>query len=200
MDKKEKYCYREVDFYPEGYIGGVFIEEDDGKKMLFILRHVNKDLKSAKKELIKLKKDLKNQKKDPVNVYGGLIIKIKFKRTSPLKKEFWNIDSDINLDNMYRFRQYMEVLGGRENLYQIMVMPAFYNKKKKEWLLTNWLPVLATTTDEELGKIAIMSSETQVDISAKNMALYTIEWVKGLYVETGEMVEKEEEKNVGYNC
>ena len=196
----EKYCYREVEFYPEGYISGAFIEEDDGKKMLFVLRRVNRDLESAKKEILKLKKDLKNQKKDPANVYGGLIIKIKFKRTSPLKKEFWNIDSDINLDNMYRFRQYMEVLGGRENLYQIMVMPAFYNKKKKEWLLTNWLPVLATTTDEELGKIAIMSPETQVDISAKNMALYTIEWVKGLYVETGEMAEKEEEKNVEYNC
>lgn len=199
MDKKEKYCYREVEFCPEGYIGGVFIEEDDGKKMLYVLRRVNKDLKSAKKEILKLKKDFKNQKKDPANVYGGLIIKIKFKRTSPLKKEFWETDSDINLDNFYRFRQYMEVLGGKENLYQIMVMPAFFDIKKNEWLLTNWLPVLTTTTDEELGKIAIMSPETQVDISAKNMALYTIEWVKGLYVETGEIVEKEKGSEIEYN-
>ena len=187
----KKYCYREVDFYPEGYIAGAFLEEDDGKRLLYVLRRVNKDLKSAKKEIFKLKKDLKNQKKDPANVYGGLIIKIKFKRTSPLKKEFWETDSDIDLDNFYRFRQYMEVLGGKENLYQIMVMPAFFDIKKNEWLLTNWLPVLATTTDEELGKIAIMSSETQVDMSAKNMALYTIEWVRGLYLETWELVEKE---------
>ena len=196
----EKYCYREVEFYPEGYVGGVFTEEDDGKKMFFVLSRVNKDLKSAKKELIKLKNDFKKQKKNPVTVFGGLVMKIKFKRTSPLKKEFWETDSDITLDNLYRFRQYLKVLGGKEKLYQIMVMPTFYDKKKKEWILTNWLPVLLTITDEELGKVAIMSPQTQVDISAKNMALYTIEWVKGMYTDTGEMAEKEEKKGVEYNC
>lgn len=199
MDKEKKYCYREVEFYPEGYIGGLLLEIDENKRILFVLTRIKKDLKSIKKEILKLRKDLKNQK-NPINAYGGLVMKIKFNRTSPLKKEYWEIDSDMVLDDIYRMKQYLNVLDGKEKLYQIMVMPQHYDTKKKEWWLTNWLPVLATTTDEELGKIAIMSPGTQVDISAKNMALYSIEWVKGMYVETGELVEKEEEKEVEYNC
>lgn len=196
----EKYCYREVDFYPEGYISGALIEEDDGKKILFILSRVNKDLKSAKKEIIKLKKDFKNQKKNSVTIFGGLVMKIKFKRTSPLKKEFWETDTDIILDDFYRFRQYVKVLNDKQELYQIMVMPYHFDTQKNEWILSNWLPVLSTITDEELGKIAIMSSQAQVDCSAKNMALYTIEWVKGMDVDSGEIVEGEK-KNIGeYNC
>ena len=49
-------------------------------------------------------------------------------------------------------------------------MPYQYEVKKKNWVLSNWLPVLATITDEELGKIAVMSTKTQVDPSAKEMA------------------------------
>lgn len=73
-----------------------------------------------------------------------------------------------------------------------MVLPYHYEVKNKKWVLSNWLPVLATTTDEELGKIAVMSTTTQVDSSAKDMGLYSIEWVKGVDVDTWELVENEE--------
>jgi len=86
-------------------------------------------------------------------------------------------------------KQYIKMFKDGEKFYEIMVMPAFYDAKKKEWLMTNWLPVIKNISDEELGKIAVMSNTTQVDDSAKNMGLYTIEWVKGLYVETWELVD-----------
>ena len=98
------------------------------------------------------------------------------------------------LDDLYRVRQYLKMFdNGGEKLYKIMVMPAFYDVKKKKWTLTNWLPVKFNITDEDLAKIAIMSDEIQVDNSAKNMALYTIEWVKGFDLDTGNFIKSKKE-------
>lgn len=191
MDKKNKFCFREVDFYKEGYVAVAFWRAENGTEKLFHpMTTVYKDLKELGMELKMLKKDFKNQKNDPIDVYGALVIKIKFNRTSPLKKEFWETDSVMKLDNMYRIKQYLKMLENYGKLYQIMVMPYYYEVKNKEWTLTNWLPVLSTITDEELGKIAIMSSDTQVDSSAKSMALYAIEWIKGFDIINEELIEK----------
>ena len=190
-NKKGDFCFREVEFYKEGYISVAFWRAKNGSEQLFHpMTTVYRDLKELGMELKMLKKDFKKQKNDPVDIYGALAIKIKFNRTSPLKKEFWETESDMKLDNMYRIKQYLIMLENFGKLYQIMVMPYHFNVKKKEWILTNWLPVLLTITDEELGKIAIMSSGTQVDISAKSMALYTIEWIKGFDIINEELIEK----------
>ncbi len=189
--EKTKYCYREVDFYRDGFIAVVFVRAMDGnEQMIHAMMAVYKNLKDLGKELKKLKEDMKNQKKDPMDIYGSIVIKIKFCRTSPLKKEFWTTEAEINLNHVYQSKQYMEVLKNEGKLYKIMVMPHHYDVVKKEWMLTNWLPVLSTITDEELGKIATMSNQTQVDQSAKNMALYDIEWVKGFDMVNEELIEK----------
>jgi len=193
-NKKIKYCYREVGFIKEGYIASVFVKAINGdEEFVNPMLAVYKNLKELGKDLKNLKKDLKNQKKDPIDIYGALVIKINFHRTSPLRKEFWQTESDIKLDNMYRIKQYFKMLKNFGKLYQIMVMPHHYDIEKKEWTLTNWLPVLSTITDEELGKIAIMSTTTQVDVSAKSMALYSIEWIKGYDIVLGELIEKNKE-------
>lgn len=193
-NKKIKYCYREVGFIKEGYIASVFVKAINGdEEFVNPMLAVYKNLKELGKDLKNLKKDLKNQKKDPIDIYGALVIKIKFHRTSPLRKEFWQTESDIKLDNMYRIKQYFKMLKNFGKLYQIMVMPHHYDIEKKAWTLTNWLPVLSTITDEELGKIAIMSTTTQVDVSAKSMALYSIEWIKGYDIVLGELIEKNKE-------
>lgn len=193
-NKKIKYCYREVEFVKEGYIAVVFVKAINGnEEFTNPMQMVYTNLKELGKDVKKLKKDLKNQKKDPIDIYGALVIKIKFHRTSPLRKEFWQTESDIKLDNMYRIKQYFKMLKNFGKLYQIMIMPHHFDIEKKVWTLTNWLPVLSTITDEELGKIAIMSTTTQVDVSAKSMALYSIEWIKGYDIVLGELIEKNKE-------
>lgn len=192
-NKKIKYCYREVDFYRDGFIALVFAKVINGDaEFIYSMTPVYKNIKELAKDLKKFKKEMKDQK-DPVDIYGSIVIKIKFCRTSPLKKEFWTTESEINLNHVYQSKQYMEVLKNEGKLYKIMVMPHHYDIEKKAWTLTNWLPVLSTITDEELGKIAIMSTTTQVDVSAKSMALYSIEWIKGYDIVLGELIEKNKE-------
>jgi len=191
IESKKKYCYREVDFYKEAYIGVLFLKEDRGEKYIYPLNLIYQNKKKLITKLKRLKSEIDKDKKNESEVYGAMVMKIKLKRTSPLNKEFWETKAEIVLDKTYRVKQYLKMFSDGEKLYEIMVLPAFYDKKKNGWLLTNWLPVIRNITDEELGKIAVMSGETQVDSSAKNMALYTIEWVKGVDVETWELVEKE---------
>ena len=192
----KKFCYRKVDFPTEAYIGGLFIRSvnNEENRFMYILEEVHRETKPLFKIIKRFKKDFKKNKKNPADVYGALIIKIRFNRTSPLKKEFWKIEAEkgMELGQNYRLGQYIKIFDNdKQGLYQIMVMPYHYEIKKKKWILNNWLPVLATTTDEELGKIAVMSTTTQVDSSAKDMALYTIEWVKGFDIETNELIENE---------
>jgi len=191
----KKYCYRKVNFPIDGYVAAVFWKSTDGEaNLLHIMLPIYKNLKVVGKELRFFKKDMKNQK-DSIEIYGALVVKIKFKRTSPLKKECWVTESETSLDYIYRTKQYVNVLKDENKLYQIMVMPACFDTKKRKWFLTNWLPVLPTVTDEELIKIAIMSTKTQVDPSAKDMALYTIEWIKGFDIDSGELFERESERS-----
>jgi hypothetical protein len=185
----KKYCYREVEFYKEAYIGMFFLKDDGDKRLLFVLDLIYQNKKILINKLKKFKKWINEDKTSEFEVYAAGVIKIKFNRTSPLKKEFWKTDAEMVLDSTYRMKQYIKMFKDGEKFYEIMVMPAFYDAKKKEWLMTNWLPVIKNISDEELGKIAVMSNTTQVDDSAKNMGLYTIEWVKGLYVETWELVD-----------
>lgn len=200
----KKYCYRKVDFHKEAYIGGVFIrsENNEEKKFIYMLEEVHKELKTLIKNIKRFKKDFRENKENPAEVYGAIILKIRFNRTAPLKKEFWLTETreGMELDQGYRVRQYIKMFDNdRQGLYQIMVMPYHYEVKKKKWILSNWLPVLSTITDEELGKIAVMSTKTQVDPSAKYMALYTVEWVKGYDVDEDKLVENEK-KNFEGNC
>jgi hypothetical protein len=197
-NKNKKFCYRKVDFYETAYMG-VFLtkgKEDNNKKMIWPLEPIYKELGSIKKEIMEIKLDQDKIKKNRFEIFGGIIIKIRFNRKSPLKKEFWTTKTKegMALDYFYRMKQYLKMFdNGGERLYKIMVMPAFYDVKKKKWTLTNWLPVNLNITDEELGKIAIMSNKTQVDISAKNMALYKIEWIKGFDLDTGKFVKSQKE-------
>ncbi len=194
MVKEKKYCYREVEFYKEAYIGILFLKDDGNKRLLFVLNLIYQNKKILINKLKQLKQSVSEDKINEFEVYAAAVMKIKFDRTSPLKKDFWKNETEMVLDNVYRIKQYLKMFKDGEKFYEIMVMPAFYDANKKEWLLTNWLPVIKNISDEELGKIAVISGETQVDMSAKNMALYTIEWIRGLYLETWELVEKE---NIG---
>ena len=191
MNEAKKYCYRKVDFYKEGYMGMLFLRGEGEERFLFPLDLIYQNKKPLINKLKKLKKIVDKNKKNSIEVYGALVMKIGFNRTSPLKKEFWSTNTEMVLDKFYRIKQYLKMFKDGERFYEIMVMPAFYDTKKKKWWLTNWLPVRRNTTDEELGKIAVMSQETQVDSSAKEIGLYTVEWVKGLYIDTWELVEKE---------
>lgn len=178
-----------MDFYKEAYIGVLFLKEDRGEKYIYPLNLIYQNKKKLISKLKRLKSEINKDKKNESEVYGAMVMKIKLNRTSPLKKEFWETKAEIVLDKTYRVRQYLKMFSDGEKFYEIMIMPAFYNKKGKEWWLINWLPVIRNITDEELAKIAVMSGETQVDSSAKNMALYTIEWIRGLDIVNQEFIE-----------
>lgn len=186
----KKYCYREVDFYQEGYMGMIFFKgEDNENKILYPMTRVYKSLKPLKKEIKELKMVLENRNNDPLDVYGALVVKLKFRKTFPLKMEYWQDEPEIKLDKFYRVNQYLKMLKEGESFYQIMVMPYHFEVKKKKWFFSNWLPVLISATEEQLAQVSIMSNETAVDSSAKNIGLYTIEWIKGLYLDNWELVE-----------
>lgn len=95
-----KFCYRKVDFPSEAYIGGVFIksEKNEEKRFMYILEGVFDDIRPLLKVIKRFKKDFKESKKNPADVYGALIMKIRFNRTSPLKEEFWKIEAKKGME------------------------------------------------------------------------------------------------------
>lgn len=199
MDKIKKYCYRKVDFPKTAYAGFLFMKNKDGgeKRMLCPLTFIFEKQSFIEKRIKKLKLELNNYDKCQGEVYGALVMKIKFNRTSPLKKEFWTTNNDLSLDDGHKINEYVKILKNKWYFYKIMIVPVGYNVKNDKWFFVNWLPVKPTTTDDELAKIAIMS-DIEVYEPAKDMALYTIEWVKGFDTNIGEIVEKDNDSKL--NC
>ena len=85
---RKNFCYRKVDFYNEAFIGGVFIraENNEENRFMYILEGVHEEIKPLLKTIKRFKKDFKESKKTPADVYGAIIFKIRFNRTSLLKK------------------------------------------------------------------------------------------------------------------
>ena len=84
--------------------------------------------------------------------------------------------------------------------YNIIVSPNNYDLKKKKWEFINWIPVLISTDDKKFNEL-IRISDQPVDQSAKNMALYSIEFVRGFDLDTGKFVKSQKEIELeGANC
>lgn len=100
----KKYCYREVEFYKEAYIGMLFLKGDENKRLLFVLGLIYQNKKILINKLKQLKQSVSEDKTNEFEVYGAAVMKIKFNRTSPLKKEFWETETKegMILDNSYR--------------------------------------------------------------------------------------------------
>lgn len=94
----------------------------------------------------------------------------------------------------------MKMMDDVYQFYNIIVLPAHYDVKKKKWNYINWIPILVTTDDKKLDELVRMSDQP-VDESAKNMGIYSIEYIKGFDLDTSKFVKSQKEIDLeGANC
>ncbi len=193
MDKKsQKYCYREPDFPDTAYVGVIFVGKTDNLRYIQILVQIYPTVKSLQTRVKKLRKDLLKLKEGPIYVSGLVIIKINFNKRFPLKKEYWNSKDIVPTDDLFRSKEYMKMMDDVYQFYNIMVLPAHYDVKKKEWNYINWIPVLVTTDDKKFDELSRISNQP-VDSTANSIGIYSIEFVRGFDMDTGKFVKSQKE-------
>jgi len=149
--KKIRYCYREPDFPESAYLGIMFIGTEIHKtEAIQTLTRIYPTIKSVQIRIRRMKKDLLKPKNGPIYINGAVIAKINFNKRFPLKKEYWNSEEMVPTDEIFRSKEYMKMMDDVYQFYNIMVLPAHYDVKKKKWNYINWIPVLASTDDKNL--------------------------------------------------
>lgn len=200
VKKNKKFCYREPDFPDSAYLGIIFVGDIDRSKFIQTLTKIYPSIKLLQSTIKKLKKDLFKLKDGPIYVNGVVIIKINFNKRFPLKKEYWDSGEIVPTDGMFKSKEYMKMMDDVYQFYNIMVLPAHYDVKKKKWNYINWIPILVTTDDKKLDELVRMSDQP-VDESAKNIAFYSIEFIRGFDLDTGKFVKSQKEIDLeGANC
>lgn len=188
----KKYCYREPNFPKSAYLGIMFVGDVDRSKFIQTLTKIYSTIKLIQSTIKKLKKDLLKLKNGPVYVNGVVIVKINFCKKFPLKKEYWNSKEIIPSDEMFRSQEYMKMMDDVCQFYNIMVLPANYDVKKKKWDYINWIPILVSTDDNKLDELSRISNQP-VDPSSKSIGIYSVEFVKGFDLDTGKFVKSQKE-------
>lgn len=183
----KKYCYREPNFPESAYLGVTFIKDED-VKFIYPMMGLYSSLKKLQFKAKRLKRDLTNKKKDPLEIYGVIAIKINFNKKFPLKKEYWVSPENSSLNKNFRMKEYLKMLEDVCQFYNIMVLPDHYDTKTKKWHFINWIPVSITTDDKKFDELS-RTSDQPVDPSAKNIGIYSIEFVKGFDLEDCELIE-----------
>lgn len=193
MNKKDKrYCYREPDWPDTAYVGIMFVGGVEGLRFIQVLIEIYPTVKSLQNKIKKIKKDLLKLKEGPIYVSGVVIIKINFKKRFPLKTEYWNSSEIVPTNDMFRSKEYMKMMNNVYQFYNIMVLPAHYDVKKKEWNYINWIPILVTADDKKLEELSMISDQP-VDSTAKSIGIYSIEFVRGFDLDTCEFVKSQKE-------
>ncbi len=189
MEKKiKKFCFREPEFPSEAYAALLFVSavEEEGVRFLYPMVSVYPSLAMLRSKVVQFKKSI--DKENKLTVYGAVAIKINFKRNFPLRKEYWTNPESQTIEADYSRAKYLEMMGGTPQLYSILVVPRNYDGTTKKYSFTPWLPVLLTSSDETIDDL-IKASDQPVDESAKSMGIYSVEFAKGIDLDTGELVE-----------
>lgn len=182
---KNQFCYREPNFPETIYLSVFIITGKDDIRFIYPMKEIALDLKSVQKEAKGFNQQLSKIKDASAKILGVIVIKIKLKRKSPLTKEDWTeMKKDFLIDEALRKKEFSKMMAGVYQFYNVIILPRHYDTKTKQWQFTNWLPVTSNTDDEKLHQIA-RSSEEQVDISAKSVGVYSIEFIKGFNMKTG---------------
>lgn len=182
----KRYCYKEPNFPKNIFIALIFLKNSDNS-LIYPLFETFSDLKKIKTTTKKLKHGLEKKDKDTL-AYGGLVATLEYHHNFPLKKEFWEISDNPNLNRDIRMMAFLELFKGPYQFFWVAITPQSYDNKTKKWRLTNWLPIRITSTDAQIDAL-IKSSDQSVDDRAKSIGMYSVVKVQGLNLETGELYE-----------
>ena len=188
-----KYCYIEPDFPKKIYIALAFIKTKESA-LLYPLFEIFYDLKKLSAKMKKLKKKVEKKNED-TDVYGGMVLTLKYHHNFPLKKEYWQVPHSPNLNKDIRTMAFLEMFKDAYQFYWVLITPVFFDIKTKTWKFTSWLPVLITSTDKQIGAL-IKSSDQSVDYKAKSIGLYSVVKMQGLTIESGKLNEPNERVGV----
>ena len=73
-------------------------------------------------------------------------------------------------------------------LYQILVLPQYYDKVTKKWLLSVALPFFVSSSDDQIERF-MLSSKDVVDRRARYAGLYRLGRAQGMNLTTGKVRE-----------
>lgn len=191
MDKKnKKFCYIDVNFPKDILIAFAFFRVD-GKSLIYPLYETFFDLKKISKSLKVIKKKIEGNNKG-VDVFAGLVVKLEYDHSFPLKKEYWDVSQNPNLNINTRVPAFLKMLNGPQPFFWVVLTPALYGKKTKTWELSNWLPIRITSTDEQIEGL-IKSSDQFVDSRSKSIGMYSVVKIQGFDFEKGELAKPSDE-------
>lgn len=170
--------------YPREAVAAVIlVKGGDGSDLLYALKPVFGSIDELKRAL---KTSDEEFKKINVKLEGIIILPIEFDRNYQLKKEYWDKPT-IDISQAGRIKHFIQAIK-LPQLYQILVLPEYYDRNHDRWLLAAALPFFITS-DEQVIEQYMINSKDPVDRRARAAALYRIGQPQGLNWATGEIKE-----------
>lgn len=101
--KNKKYCFRDSDFPQNGYVAIVYTKTNDGFRFFYPLQTFFISTNFLRDEVKLFKQKIEGEGK--MKIHGVIVVKIKFNKTFPLKKEYWNTDKKSPLETDFRIKK-----------------------------------------------------------------------------------------------
>lgn len=195
--KNKKFCYLDPEFPKNIFIALIFLKSAD-RSLIYPLFETFSNLNKLKSTIKKLKHGLEKNNEDTV-AYGGIVVTLEYHHNFPLKKEYWEISDNPNLNRDIRMEAFIELFKGPYQFFWVAITPQSYYSKTKKWSLSNWLPIRITSTDDQIEAL-IKSSDQSVDDCAKSIGLYSVLNVQGLDIESGKLNQPQGTSNPEASC
>ncbi len=189
--KVKQYCFRDVTFPTEAYMGYVTILKGEEILLFYPLDSI---FTSFEEYQVSVKQFAQQFSVDGLAVSDtGLLAPITFQKRFPLKEEYWQKPT-----TEYTTEQRVRLFGSAANLhqmYKVLITPSITAKKAR---LHAAIPFFISATDTDVAQF-MYTADFPVDESAKDAAIYMLDKPVPLNWVTGEVIKQNKVTKVWEN-
>lgn len=182
--KAKRYCYRDVSFPEEAFVGFVTIIKGEDILMFYPLDAIFANFEEYKKAAQQFTKQFSIP--DLAVSDTGLLMPIVFTEKFPLKRDYWQ-EPTIE----YTTQQRVKLFAGAANvhtLYKLLVTPSSTGKRHA---LNAAAPFFTSATPAHIETF-MYTSDFPVDETAKDAAIYTMDRPFGINWIAGEIIKQKD--------
>lgn len=177
--KPARYCYRNPRFPATAFVVNLWMEDEDGTKVIYPMGDVFTDVDDMQRAVVNTQRDLEKK----VEVMDQVIVApIKFKRLFQLKREYWQTPQ-VRYKPWDQMLLYLRML--QDPAYHMLVVTPLGVYQKKEYFMAP-IPFRVTTSDIEIDTF-MRVSDAIVDETAKFAAIYSVGQIFGYNFKTGQI-------------
>lgn len=196
MGKRINFQSVQIDYPKKLYFAAIWIFGKEKKdKMLYFIPKLHKNLTELRKHFRILVEGFNKKSEDRIALDYALVIRLKFIKNSPLKKEMWTKNA-YKLENLSQNLSYINMLE-KKDFYNIIVTPIIPKKgfKIEETLFFSAFNALKSASDLEIEALMI-GSDMYVPPEAKNAGIYSMEEKFGYGIIDGKKFVNKEKTSV----